>query len=504
MPFCIRQFISILGLCAGLLFPALIRGGQSAQTTKQYQMAAEQALRNPFRVDVQPLQQGVKQGSSATLKIQLHNANNELVITNAPMSFWVKTKSPAGKEQTQKVEIASGKSDGEVTVLANEAGLWKLEVREADDHLISGSNYLLVSPAQQEKKSAPRKTLPRRAAPPGAPGSAFMFAPRLVLASYRPPMQMPASSDAENSTRPKIMVTVSGDADNKVLADGTTAAAVKVFLSPPQASDVRVFLNASTGTISPQPLVIKAGEIEADAKWTSKSIVSQASVSVSEVSPLVDTQVLPNSTIDFVDPIVAIVFSNPPSGLNIIERGSLTIQFLDRNGLPVQAHQPLTLSFNADSPRLRLDPDSAQTKPDAFDFHASVIPSGLGTITIQAAVPHLQPIKQAIKVTGILLLVWCLLGGALGGLVNHLDRKGRGLAASLVTGMIVAIPITWLYVWVGLPHVDASILHNQLSAVMVAIIAGMSGAGALKLAARQFKLNLFESAGGRAQGAAVS
>src|SRR5437016_1693907 len=59
--------------------------------------------------------------------------------------------------------------------------------------------------------------------------------------------------------------------------------------------------------------------------------------------------------------------------------------------------------------------------------------------------------------------------------------------------MVVALSITWLFVWVGLPHLDSAILHNQLSAVMVAIIAGMSGAGGLKKAAQKFGFDLFES-----------
>ncbi|HEY6348549.1 MAG TPA: hypothetical protein VI636_03985 [Candidatus Angelobacter sp.] len=505
MPVSFRHMVSVIVAFGGLLFPALAAGGQvapKAQISPQYKMAADEAVKNPFRVDVQPVQQGITQGASVVLKIQIHNANNELVNTNAPMSFLVKIKSPAGKEQVQKVDIGSGSHEGQTTVLADEKGLWKLEVRESNDHLISGSSYLLVSPPQQVERAMP-KPARRRSAVPRPPGSAFMFAPRLVLASYRPQGPGPVGPDTGSSAKPKISVTVSGDADNKVLADGIAVAVVRVFLYPPQPNDVRIFLNASAGTVSPQPVVIKAGDFEGDGKWTSKSIAANASVSISEVNPPIDTEVLPNSSIDFVDPIVAITFSNPPSGLNIVERGTVIVHFIDRNGLPVPAHAPLSFSLNASSPRLRLVPDSDQTKPDAFDFQASVIPSGLGTVTIQAAVPHLQPITQAIEVKGLLLLILCALGGALGGLVNHLDRKQKGLVASLVTGMVVTLPITWLYVWVGLPHVDAAILHNQLSAVMVAVIAGMSGASGLKLAAKQFKISLFESAEENAAGAAA-
>src|SRR5205823_4103120 len=248
---------------------------------------------------------------------------------------------------------------------------------------------------------------------------------------------------------------------------------------------------------------IKAGEVEGDAEWTSKTIAEKAKVSISQVTPKIANQVMPHSTIDFVDPIVAIAFFNPPSGLNIVERGTVAVQFVDRNGFPVPAHAPISYSFNANSARLRLTPVSDQTKPDAADFRTSIIPSGLGAVIIEAAVPHLRPIRQTIQITGFLLLILCAFGGVLGGLVNHLDRKQKGLAASLVTGMVVALPITWLYVWVGLPHLDTAILHNQLSAVMVAIIAGISGAGGLKKAAQKFGFDLFESSEKSAAGAAA-
>src|SRR5436305_1860877 len=490
---CRRELVTI-AVSISLLVPMLASGIQAvpgAQTNQQYQAAAQQAIKNPFRVDVHPAQQGVKQGSPAVVKIQLHNANNEPVNALETMTFIVTAKSPASKEQVQKVEIASGKNSGEVTLQADEAGLWKLEVRESKDHLVGGSNYLMVSPAQKDRQKPARR---REARPIRPATSAFMFAPRLVLASYSPQEPPSGGPPPALSSKPTISLAVSGDADNKVLADGISAAEVHLFLYPPQSSDVHVMLNVSQGKVSPQMVTIKARELEGGAEWTSNTTAEKAKVSISQVTPKIANQVMPHSTIDFVDPIVAIAFFNPPSGLNIVERGTVAVQFVDRNGFPVPAHAPISYSFNANSARLRLTPVSDQTKPDAADFRTSIIPSGLGAVIIEAAVPHLRPIRQTIQITGFLLLILCAFGGILGGLVNHLDRKQKGLAASLVTGMVVALPITWLYVWVGLPHLDTAILHNQLSALMLAIVAGMSGAGGLKKAAQKFGFDLFESA----------
>ena len=80
----------------------------------------------------------------------------------------------------------------------------------------------------------------------------------------------------------------------------------------------------------------------------------------------------------------------------------------------------------------------------------------------------------------------------MGGLVNHLDKKQQGLAASLIIGVIVALPFTWLYVFLALPNVNTSVLHSQISAVMVSILGGIGGAAALKGISKKAGLNLFD------------
>ena len=497
-------------VCLSHLLPAFAFRAQAspniaAQSNQQYQAAAQRAITGPFRVDVQPAAQGVKLGSPSVLKIQLRNADNEVVNATENMTFEVRATAPSRAVQTRKVDIAPGSSAGELTLKAGETGLWKLEVREANNHLKSGSNYLLVSaPApvgQAQKTLAPKKA--RKAKPAATPpGGASIWEPRLVLASYV--LQGPDSggNGAPQADR-KIMLTVSGEGDGKIRADGTSAARVSVFLLSPQPTDVRIWLAVSNGQLAAPVLLIRAGQVEAEVDWTSTTPVAQAKVFISTASPQIPGQDLAAATVDFVDPIVAIAFANPPSRLNIVELGTVAVRFIDRNARPVQTHMPLPFSFSANSSHVHLTPLSDQTKAGAFDFSTVIAPTALGVITIEAAVPGFPPIQQPIEVTGMLLLVLCALGGALGGLVNHLDRKQKGLPASLATGMVVALPITWLYVWIGLPNINAGILHNQFSAVMVAIIAGVSGAGGLKIVAQRAGLNLFDTPADQPSGAAA-
>jgi len=330
-----------------------------------------------------------------------------------------------------------------------------------------------------------------------------MFVPRLMLAAYTPPyLQGSASGDsptapAENA----IILTVSGEGGGQVRADGISPARVSVFLTSPQTTDVNVWLVATQGQLSAPMLTIKAGQVAGALQWTSTT-VGQGNVSIKDVSPRIAVQEPAGATVEFVDPIVAIAFVQPISKMNIVELGTIAVRFVDRNANPVKTHASFPFSFRANSAHVRLRPESNQTKPGDIDFTTSVSPTAFGKVTIEAAVPGYQPIQQSIQVGGFLLLFLCALGGALGGVVKYFDRnKEKGLSASVVSGMVVALPTTWLYVWVGLPNISTTILHNQLSAFMVAIIAGVLGSGSLKFAAQKAGFDLFGPADGRASGA---
>jgi hypothetical protein len=508
-----RSVFATLPVCLGLLIPTIASGFQAAHTSaaqsvqqhavqsQQYKIAVQQALTGPFRVDVQPVQQGVRPDSPVALRVVLRNGNNQEVPATEKMAFVVTATAPSHATQTQSLDIAAGASSGDLKITPKEAGLWKLEVRETHDHLRSGSNYLLVSSAEQkaptQKSAAKKKKVVAPSARP--PGGAFLFAPRLLLAAYTPPYLPPQGPSSGNQPESGILLAVSGEGDGRVRADGISAARISVFLTAPRPADVRVWLTVTQGQLAAPMVTVRAGDVAAEVDWTS-STVGQAKVSISNTSPKIAGQEQATATVEFIDPIVAIAFEESPHKINIVEMGTLGVRFVDRNANPVKTHAHYSYTFRSNSAHVRLTPQSDHTDPEAFDFSTSVTPTAFGPVTIEAYVPGYQPIHHSLEVTGFLLLGLCILGGALGGLVNHFDRKQKGLAASLLTGMIVALPITWLYVWVGLPNVSegvmASIMHNQVSAVMVAIIAGVSGASGLKFAAKKAGFNLFADGAG--------
>jgi hypothetical protein len=504
----IRVSVSVMLSTAGWSLQAQNQPAQSQNAfpmvQQQYRMAVERANNEPFKVDVQPVQQGVQPGTPTKVKVELRNARNEPVNAVQPVLLEIKTKTPQDVEQTQKVTIAPNTSSAEISLTPGQAGLWKLEAREEHDHLKSGSNYMVVSAPQPStshpgshlvmKKSTPAQDKKmKKANQPSQRPQGYLGAPRLVLAAFDPQLQEGGTS--QPAEQPGILLKVSGEGDGKVRADGMSAARVSVFLLSPQASDVRVWLAVSQGQLDPVMITIPRGQFEAEAKWTSRTPAEQSKVTITQTSPAVVGTQQASATVDFVDPIVGIAFANPLSSMNIVEMGTVAVRFVDQNATPVLAHTPLSYRFSVNSARLKLAPAADRTKAGAFDFSTNITPSALGDVTIEAAVEGFPPITQPLKITGLLLLVFCMLGGAAGALVNHLDRKQKGLFGSLATGIIVALPVTWLYVWVGLPNLNAAFLHNQLSAVMVAILAGVGGAAGLKAAAKKFGLDLFDSTG---------
>jgi hypothetical protein len=487
---------SLLSYIAALALPPMQLHGQTPGQTRQYQMAVARANSEPFKVDVQPEQQTVSPGTTTRVKIELRNASNEPVNTSAPVKLVLKATSPSQTDQVQTVWIQANTSSAPAFLRPHENGLWKLEVYEPNQHLKSGSNVIMVSAAPSPTPQSQRRTRsrsPRDANPPGrSPQGIMRLQPRLVMAAYiLPPEPEPQPTPLP---QPEIILAVSGEGDGKIRADGVSAAQLTIFLLAPQTSPVRVVLDVSHGQLDQPVVIIPAGQTDAKVKWTSSTPATQAKVSIRQTVPNLTGQQQVSATADFVDPIVAIAFENPLSRMNIVERATVAVRFVDKNANPIPAHIPVRYRFSVDSAHLNLVPAADQTRPDSMDFTTDITSSALGSVKLEAAVQGLPPIQQPIEITGMMLLGLCVGGGALGGLVNHFDRKQKGLWASLLIAAIVSLPVTWLYVCVGLPKANAAFLHSQLSAIMVAIIGGVAGASGLKAVAGLAGMQLFQSA----------
>jgi len=407
----------------------------------------------PLQLDVQAAPQVVGLGSSTAVKAALRNENNEVVNAPEETMLEVTTTSPSGEAQKQTMSLARGANSAAIRFAPKKAGLWKLEVRASSDRIKSSTSHFLVL-SEQHPANAQQ----------GKPGISLDL----------------------------LWTGVGG-----VRADGISAAKVVVVLASPRRVNIRVWLSATQGQLSAPFVTIKSGDVWATSvDWTSTTPAVAAMVYISNTYPKIAGEDKAVAAVDFVEPITALAFVNPPFRMNIVEVGTIAVHFVDRNGAPVKTHEPLPFAFKTNSAGVHLRPEAGGAVPGALGFQTSVAATALGTFPIQASVPGFGTITASIQVTGFLLLALCALGGGLGGALDGLVNYSRGkyvqLAASLATGIVVSLPITWLYVWVLLPNVTASVLHNQLNAITVAIIAGMSGSSGVEMISRKTGLSLFE------------
>jgi hypothetical protein len=95
-----------------------------------------------------------------------------------------------------------------------------------------------------------------------------------------------------------------------------------------------------------------------------------------------------------------------------------------------------------------------------------------------------------IRITWIGVLCLSLLGGFLGGLLAWINSNGK-LVVRIITGLIVGLVASWAYVVVGLPKLETSFLHNQLSVFFVALLVGLSGVKGATFISSKFNLPSF-------------
>jgi hypothetical protein len=113
------------------------------------------------------------------------------------------------------------------------------------------------------------------------------------------------------------------------------------------------------------------------------------------------------------------------------------------------------------------------------------MPFWLGTGTIFVSAEHLKTASHQIAVIGWILIVVCLFGGSIGGLVSFLIAGGKAYSR-LVVGIAAGIVLTWAYVFGLLPKVDATVAHNYISVFVVSILGGYLGVKTFDMVLKRF------------------
>lgn len=482
-----------------LVLSVLPSMGQQAQTA---------VPAGPTKIDVAPVKGQNVLGSEVPVKLQLLDAYGNPVSAGNSFNAEVKVQQPSGQTSMYSVYFAPGESSKELSVPIAESGLAKVTVKQREEQLIGSSNFVLVRPAKQQnaqqvtgqKHKASKKTHHKTTTSDKGPGAHLLKIPisgygqaRLVFAALPLP-QVPVPSGSDDGG--EFVLTVSGeDANGGTRADGKTCARVQIFYLGSQdlQHDIQIWLSPSNGMLDHNLVVIAKGTTSGDACWTSQYPIPAATLTVAATYPQ-HLNFAPSSnganplqvTHKFTDNIIGLEFVNVPRSITIVDSFNLVARFKGPSG-PVRLSDKRDVHFSADSAVLDVNPLQTSVAVGGFDSSTILVPRFFGTSTVQVSTPDFQPIMSVIRITWIGVLLTSLLGGLLGGILAWINSQGT-LWMRIVTGLIVGLVASWAYVIVGLPKIDAAILHNQLSVFFVALLVGLAGVKGLKPIADKLSL----------------
>ena len=470
-----------------LLLILSIAGAGHAQIMRK---AAEYAIQRPTREDIVPVDKANQTGQPIHVQVILRTGGGQPVAAREAITLEVTATQPSGQTVTKSVALAPGEVSKIVELSISEPGVTKLRVRHESDQLLESTNYVAVSQAtspaikgtqNRNKKAVKVKHNISYPRPPARSIPRVRF-PRLIRASYLYQVPNEPSVFANDASGPKLMLKVSGENDAEgVPADGVSYARVQVFYmgSEPPQSDIKVWVQQSNGEISANPIIIPRDRLVGETHWTSKWPVAAAKLSVAGTNlPNLPFAGSKEATVAFGAPILGIGFENPPSKITIVDAVTLTAVFFDAAGNPIQTGKKREYRFVSNSPILRLQQAHAEVDQGAADFSAVAIPTFIGESQIEVFSPGYHSAPQKVIVTGLGVLLICIVGGVLGGLLAFINSQGK-LWARIVAGVIVGMVASWAYVFLGLPNIQTMILHTQISVLFVSVLAAFSGVKAL-------------------------
>jgi hypothetical protein len=289
------------------------------------------------------------------------------------------------------------------------------------------------------------------------------------------------------------MFQVSGERDTNVRADGVSYERIAVYYmdSRPAPFPIQVWLTWDHGDVKPNPLIIKKGELSAEAHWTSGSSVSNAKVSIADIKPRVPVAGSRQATINFVEPVSGVAFFNPPDTISVVDAYSLHARFYDLAGNFVKTADKRKVTVSTNNPILQFKPNTQDTD---WDFETNLVPAGWGKAEIEVATPGYPPFKHTVVVTYLAVLWLCLVGGLLGSLVDVLNNKqgphGWLIPARLLVGALAALLACWIYIVVGIPGVPPGVTHNRIAILGVSLVGGWAGIFVFRKAGKSLGLEV--------------
>jgi hypothetical protein len=395
---------------------------------------AQPPERKPLKILVQSQTQSLRAGEAVEIEMILQDANNQTVKALRDMTVTIEVRLPSGKVDSSAATIRAGESSQKLRLPLNEPGLNYIWVKHAE--LLGGGVHVNVKPS----------------------GSMIPRQPFVPLELR------------------KLILTLRHSPQRRLLADGKDAATIQAFIldADSLATDVRVRLFNSGGTMMPQPLVIPRGQDLGTSTLTSDK-VDTVTVEYLSSTPPAELQGETKLSIPFAPPITRLELKASPPLITLAERTELIVRLLDDNNNPVATDEPRPISFAIESGRGEIEAEEITIMPGKFEGRTTFLPTWRGQVNLSASTRNLPSDTFSLKVTlPVLLLSLSALGGIIGGLIDFWVRKNSRwwrMAIGLVTGFV----LYWAFVFGVITILPRAIVLNPLSTFALSTLGGWLG-----------------------------
>lgn len=477
---------------------------------------AVRAAGRPMKLDVEPLENTAHVGDKILVQVNLLDANNQLAKWNHASEIEVVVTGPSGNAKPYAVTVPAKETGAKVTIDATELGLANLQARDKEGTLLPGGNSILIRRVKTANRPKKMSFVRRQSAHffgwenrggadwSGANrGTANLGGARLLTVAARLGGERFSYLDGPNTygwqtpggaapgagahVAPELLLTNSSGKD-EILADGKDFARIQVFYMDPDGgaapADIKLWLTWSNGTVDTQPLVIKKGDIVAEAHWTSMSPVS-AKISLVASAPGFQIANKNELAVSFVPAIYGIGIAGPnPLQLSLIDCEPVFAQFFDHEGRTVQTSRLRDVTFISSNPSLHLDPSKSEVPANGSSASIYLVPTWSGTANLDIWTPGYDHQTVVVKVTMWLVLLLCLAGGIVGGVAAWDALKGA-IGWRVFVGILGGIVLVWISVYAVLPKTHSIIAHNLVSVFVVAVVGGFGGTRVLDFAGKK-------------------
>ena len=477
--------------------------------------------RMPAKIEVTNTSINPVKGESITIHIKLLDAENRPAVANKDFEIEIEGHSQNGTVERSKTLVKAGETGQTMQLALKDAGV--TELTASNKQLAQGGTVLNVRASGSRATPPPSMAATPSAtaepnvrsmlgvglnvgssglnakekptpAPqhPGAEATRHAYRARPAselpeVAMAGPPPPLPREEPSPVTATPSPSTQGSAWTPNIKLnyypkralrADEKDAATIYAYLPPddPAHDDMLIYLSSDIGPPNPAPLKIpKGGTMGQATLVTGHPAAIQLWYQWSTPAAKAPD---PPLTIKFSPPVWAlrIVPSSPRIGL--FESTEIGIELVDSHGISVPADEERPVYLSIGSGTGQLEKGAVKFDSGSGRVASKFIPTWPGAVRLVATTPYLQDASTTFTVaTPFWLLLFCALGGALGGLVAFWTEKPAASWQRIPIGLITGFVLYWAFLFgvVSLSSFPHGFLLNPFPAAILSLIGGWIG-----------------------------